>query len=433
MPTPPRSAASEHDDTKPAQISRQTKVSPTFILNDQPFCFSGTNNYYLTYKPEPMVLSVLETAQKMGLSVIRTWAFMDRGSLDGAVLNVHEPGHHDGIFFHYWDPEKGAPSYNDGPTGLEKLDFVLHHARRLNLKVILPLTNNWQDFGGMDQYLLWFGLPHHHLFFQDPRARQAYRNWAEHLISRINTIDGMPYRDDPAIFAWELANEPRTKSGKAFDTNSGWDSTTIVNWADEMSTFIKSLDPNHLVSVGDEGFLNRSGSDWTHQAEAGVDHEALTSLSNVDFGTFHLYPDHWNKTQQWGIDWIETHLEIGRALGKPMVLEEYGLKVQRPHERGAISGGESRRTVGYTNYNNAMRERGGAGSLFWLLAGLDADQKRYPDYDGFSIYQGESGYSLLSDFAKSFPANAQACQSHRQSGKLNGAGDESNFVKTKRL
>ncbi len=415
---PAVSAAALTDDTEPADIKRQTLPSHSFSIDGEPFCFAGANNYYLSYKPNDVVLDVLETAHDMGLSVIRTWAFLDRGSMDGKLRSIHEPGHQGGHYFQYWDSTRKEPAYNDGPTGLEKLDFLLHHARRLKLKVILTLTNNWQDFGGMDQYLVWYGLSHHHQFYSDAQARQAYRGWAQHLVERINSIDGVAYRDDPVIFSWELANEPRTTNGKEFDSKQGWDSTTIVQWADEMSAFLKSIDSNHLVSVGDEGFLNRHGSDWTLQAEGGVDHEALTELKNVDFGTFHLYPDHWNKSQQWGVEWIESHLQVARSLGKPTVLEEYGLRVERPDSRGTISEGGLRRQVGYTNYHNAMRERGGAGSLFWLLAGIEADGRRYPDYDGFSIYRDEPDYRLLSRLSVRFQADAQACETRRPIGDL---------------
>jgi len=47
---------------------------------------------------------------------------------------------------------------------------------------------------------------------------------------------------------WELANEPRCDSDPSGDT--------LVNWAAEISDFIKSVDGLHLVAVGDEGFYN---------------------------------------------------------------------------------------------------------------------------------------------------------------------------------
>ncbi|MDI5787504.1 cellulase family glycosylhydrolase [Bacillus licheniformis] len=67
------------------------------------------------------------------------------------------------------------------------------------------------------------------------------------MLNRVNTYNGVKYKDDPAIMAWELANEPRVQSDRT--------GNTLVEWADEMSEFIKSIDQNHLVAVGDEGFI----------------------------------------------------------------------------------------------------------------------------------------------------------------------------------
>ena len=399
------------DNYEPAPVESTDEPSPYFVLDGKPFCFAGTNNYYLSYKSEEAVLDVLETAVAMELRVVRMWGFLDRGSLDGAVRNIREPGHQEGVYFHYWDPKAQRPAYNDGPDGLQRLDFVLHHARRLGIKLVLVLTNGWRDFGGMDQYLVWYGLEQHHLFYTDERVRQAYKNWVTHIVSRTNTIDGTPYRDDPAIFAWELANEPRTMISEDFDSHTGWDTTTITKWADEMSAHVKSLDQNHMVSVGDEGFLASGRKHWAYESPHGVDHEQLTALEHVDFGTFHLYPDHWGTGHRWGINWIEDHIAVGRRVDKPTVLEEYGIHVRREQETaGAVVSGWERRKVAYVNWNNVALLRGGAGTMFWILSGMEAPGKLYPDYDHFTVYRDDESYELLRGYARRFRTQARACE-----------------------
>lgn len=36
-----------------------------------------------------------------------------------------------------------------------------------------------------------------------------YQDHVKALITRVNTINGYTYSEDPTIFAWELINEPR--------------------------------------------------------------------------------------------------------------------------------------------------------------------------------------------------------------------------------
>lgn len=394
-----------------AQSGADVKALPTpvFEYEGKPFCFAGANNYYLSYKPRPVVDAVLEAAAAMDLKVLRLWAFLDRGALDGSVPDLMgEPGK-DGVYFQYWDAGAKRPSYNDGPNGLERLDYVVSKAEKLGLKLILVLTNNWQDFGGMDQYLLWYGLDQHHLFYTDARVREAYKAWAAHLIQRKNVFSGRLYRDEPSILAWELANEPRAISGKGFDRRNGWTSATITSWAAEMSAYIKSLDPNHLVSVGDEGFLDRDGEHWTYRAADGVDHEALTSVPGVDFATFHMYPEHWSTPPGWDEAWILDHLEVARRLKKPSVLEEYGWQVERDEAQRVVRGREAR-DQRYRSWNELLLERGGAGSMIWMLADRDETGALYPDYDHFTIYRGRDSAQLLTEFARRFETESPACK-----------------------
>lgn len=322
-----------------------------FSIGNAPVYLSGANCYYLAYKSRAMVDAVLDSAAAMGIGVLRTWAFLDQPK--------------EGVVFQSWDPVAGKPVYNDGPSGLEHLDYVIYSAGLRGIRLMLPLVNNWPDFGGMDQYVSWYGLNHHAAFYSDPAIRNAYRNWATYLLTRTNTLTGIEYRHDPTIMTWELTNEARCE----------WGCADLTGWAGEMAAHLKSIDPNHLVAMGDEGFFRRFGSpDWTYDGSTGVDFEALLGIPEIDYGTFHMYPENWGMAEGYAGYWIQDHIDAGVRAGKPVVLEEYGWRDQ------------SSRNSMYELWLDAMYLGGGAGDLFWMLAATQDDGSRYPDFDGFSIY-----------------------------------------------
>jgi mannan endo-1,4-beta-mannosidase len=396
----------------PVDSALDVKLNPpaTFELSGKPFCFAGSNNYYPIYKPKPVVDDLFGAARALNLKVMRVWGMLDRGSLDGSVANTDGDGQKEGVYFQYWDPVAQRPAYNDGENGLQRLDYVLAAAAKNDIKVIVVLLNNWRAFGGIDQYLTWYKRPRHHEFYSAPELKRAYRDWVEHVVTRKNSLTGRVYRDDPTVFAWELANEPRCKGGSDFDRDTGWSERTLTDWAGEMSEYLKSLDSNHLVSVGDEGFLPGGREQWGYQANDGVDHAALTGLANVDFGTFHLYPGDWGTKPGFGEAWIIDHLKLARELGKPTILEEYGLRVERAQGMlGSVRQGWPERRDGYQRWNELMLTHGGNGALAWMLAGVDEQGARYPDYDHFAFYRDDPTGGLLKNFAQRF-ANAPACQ-----------------------
>jgi mannan endo-1,4-beta-mannosidase len=412
-----------------AQSTLDVNINPpaNFELDNKPFCFVGTNNYYLAYKPKRMVDDVLASAHTMGFPVVRIWAFIDVGSPDGtgaADTGGDGSGKKDGIYFQYWDPKLQRPAYNETDTGLVHLDYALAKARESGVKLMLVLTNNWTDFGGMDQYLKWYGRTKHHEFYTESNVKTAYKDWVAHLVGRKNTITGTPYRDDPTIFGWELANEPRCKGSGA--GSPGWDTSTIPTWTDEMSRYIKSLDPNHLVSVGDEGFLNGGGDHWAYKANDGVDHEAITAVPGVDFGTFHMYPEDWGAGLEWGKGWIADHERVARRLGKPTVLEEYGVKVSRD-DQGNVIGGLDTRIDYYTRWNSQVLKRGGNAAMAWMLAGVEEAGGVYRDYDHYSFYRNDPTADLLTRYAAEFSTAAPACKSGQ--GHEGGGGAPSPFVR----
>jgi len=353
-----------------------TRQGTQLKLDGKLFRFYGTNNYYLMYQSRLMTDDVFADAKAAGFTVLRTWGWLDIGNADGSN-SVH--GKVNGVYFQYWDPAAGAPAYNDGADGLERLDYVLYRARQSGIKLVIPFTNNWGDFGGMDQYVRWAGGTHHDDFYTDARIRGWYRDWISHLLNRTNTLTGVKYKDDPTVMTWELANEPRCQGSGAYPNSGACNAQhpeTITAWADEMTRHIKSIDRNHLASVGEEGFTcdNPTTDDWTTNCGPGTDTAALNALPAVDVMSFHLYPDGWGKDAAWGTRWIRDHVAKARDLGKAVMLGEFGFK------------DKATRNPVYREWTEAMRANGGNGFLYWILSGVQDDGTPYPDYDGFTVY-----------------------------------------------
>lgn len=328
-----------------------------FTLRNGVFYFAGTNNYYLHYASQFMIDDVLKNAVAMGLPVMRMWGFLDGNASNGFVMQPTP-----GVY-----PE----------DGYERFDYTVWQAGLLGLKLVVVLVNNWDDFGGMDQYVNWFGGTGHDDFYTNPDIKAAYKNYVRHFLHRRNRYTGHIMLDEPAIMTWELANEPRCQSDVSGDT--------LFNWVREMSFFIKSMDHQHLVSVGDEGWFNiPSNSDWTYNGSQGVDWKRNNALPTVDYGTLHLYPDYWGKDNTWALQWISDHISAGHSIGKPVVLEEYGWLDLTT--RDSI----------YQGWTDEVYKQGGNGDQFWILTGLQDDGTLYPNYDGFRVTYPSSTASVIS-------------------------------------
>jgi mannan endo-1,4-beta-mannosidase len=308
-----------------------------------------------------MILAVLDDAKAMGLNSIRVWGFMEGTSHNHTMQP--EPG--------VYTPPAGVNS------SLERLDFTVAEAKKRGIRLVIAMTNNWGDFGGMQQYVDWFDGTHHDDFYRDPDIKDAYKNYVRHLIEHKNQYTGIANKNEPAIMTWELANEPRAQSDKTGDL--------LFQWTEEMSNYVRELAPQQLIALGTEGFFTRPGhEDWAYNGNEGVDWERIITLPNINYGTLHLYPEHWSKhnAEQWGSQWIKDHADAARKANKPAVLEEYGIGKDEPQNRAFI----------YDRWTNLAYEEGLAGSMFWILTSYEQGKpdNLYPDYDGFRVVNDDS-------------------------------------------
>ncbi|MFD2078228.1 mannan endo-1,4-beta-mannosidase [Actinopolymorpha cephalotaxi] len=288
-------AAALLGSASPARAARQSPFVGTdgtrFTHNGRPFAVAGFNNHYLGWGTRAEVDDVLETAKRSGASVVRTILHSVIGSPDGSVpstwnwqstADASNMGMH-GTYLMSWDAGRGTWAFNDSAVnGLGRWDYVIWKAERLGLKLDIALIDFWQWAGGVQQVCRWF-LP-------DYNSRA--------------------YKDEPAVFAWDLMNEP-----EADNTRLTPDGTPLSeDWISRMSAYVKSIDANHLVCVGGEGFYDRSSF---------VDPGRELAIPTIDFGTWHTYPDYHGLTPAQVVELIHRHGETARQAGKPIVLQEF--------------------------------------------------------------------------------------------------------------
>jgi mannan endo-1,4-beta-mannosidase len=351
-----------------------------FHVGGSPFPVVGANCYYLAYASPRMRGDVLAVANQLGLNTIRSPAFLDcKAASSGTVPEDAWRG----VYFQCWDPDKSRPRLNEGADGLQRLDHLIADAEAAGIRLILPLVNHWPDFGGTDRYVEWFQAGSPDQFYRSPRVRGAYQAYVKQVLMRRNTVTGRLYKEEPAILAWELANEPQSITSDGCEV--------LLGWVREMSRWVKQQDRNHLLSVGDEGQFAGGAGDL-YDGRYGVDCEAFLQVADIDFGTFHMYPEAWKQPDpiKFGIQWIEQHLAAGRKACKPMLLEEFGMTV-------GVDGQSSRltRNFVYRYWLQTVLSESGAGDLAWMLASVDdLTGNLYPDYDHFTFYSAAEVMSI---------------------------------------
>jgi mannan endo-1,4-beta-mannosidase len=223
--------------------------------------------------------------------------------------------------------------YND--TILAGLDYLLQEMGKRGMVAVLYLNNSWEWSGGYGFYLEHAGegkqpRPNedgYPAFMQamtkyatNQKAHELFYDYVKFIIGRTNRYTGLAYKDDPAIMSWQIGNEPRAFSTEALPA--------FEKWLAEASALIRSLDPNHLISIGSEGAWGCEGDFdcW----------ERITADKNIDYANIHLWPYNWGwakadslienlpRAKENTKEYIDRHLAICEKIKKPLVMEEFG-------------------------------------------------------------------------------------------------------------
>ncbi len=231
-------------------------------------------------------------------------------------------------------PRQGE--FND--SILSGLDYFLDQLGKRNMKAVLYFSNTWEWSGGFGQYLQWNGYGKQPLPWQEGSTWEKFQvygskfysckpctdaldNYISVILNRTNTYTKVKYKDDPAVMAWELANEPRPLQKASIPAFEAWIHNTAA--------FIKSIDKNHMVTTGNEGEM---GSENDISVVENINNDV-----NIDYMTIHIWPKNWSWFKDTLIAasfpdilkntaaYIDRHATLAYKIHKPMVIEEFGL------------------------------------------------------------------------------------------------------------
>ena len=223
--------------------------------------------------------------------------------------------------------------YND--TILAGLDYLLQQMGERGMKAVLYLNNSWEWSGGYGFYLEQAGagkqprpnedgypafMKAMSQYALNEKAHELFYQYVRDIIGRTNRYTNVAYVDDPAIMAWQIGNEPRAFSEEAKEP--------FAQWLSKASALIRSLDKNHLISIGSEGI-------WGCENDTAL-YERVSADPNIDYMNAHIWPYNWNWAKQDSLqeniqracdnsgEYLKEHIRIARKLQKPLVVEEFG-------------------------------------------------------------------------------------------------------------
>jgi mannan endo-1,4-beta-mannosidase len=268
----------------------------------------------------------------------------------GDALTAVGPGQD---VFRAWFYQDLATS--NGSRDWSAFDHTLAVARAHGLRVIVTLADQWGscDSGpGGAVYKTEGWYTNGYRTKVGSGTTTTYRDYVAEIVTR--------YQSDPTILAWQLMNEAEIKPSLA-DTCSTNASEILRTWAADVAGLVKSIDQNHLVSLGTLG--------GGQCGMAGTQYKYVHSIGAIDLCEYHDYlPE-----AMPGDEWTGLALRIQQCaeLGKPIFVGESGQKDMSLAARAARFDAKFAAQFG----------AGVAGELVWALRTADQGGSSASSYD----------------------------------------------------
>ncbi len=262
-------------------------AAPNIQQNESQIRVDRTNRFPDEYE----IRDLLDGIRRVGGRATRTFSLSVYSPLDNG-MPVYIEGHR---------------KYNE--EAFRCLDRVIALSHEYDVRLIIPFIAS-QTFGGIrgvDEFSAIAGKPKG-AFWTDEEQKADFRHFLDFMLNRKNTVNGILYKNDPAILAWQLGNEFGSYPGDRGLKYDDW-APKIFDWSLEMAAYIKKVDPNHLIMEA-----------------GGADREKLIQDPNIDVISDHLY-EYWNRLggKPWELSPIAKEAYAQCKGRKPLMIDEFGL------------------------------------------------------------------------------------------------------------
>lgn len=134
---------------RPPPLGFVTISGTKFQLDGKDFHFAGSNAYYFPFNNNQTDVELgMRAAKKAGLNVFRTWGFNDKNVTYSSTglpqYGAEGAGPTDVVFQKF--------ANGNSTIDVTAFDKVVDAATKTGIKLVVCMTNNWADYGGMDVY-----------------------------------------------------------------------------------------------------------------------------------------------------------------------------------------------------------------------------------------------------------------------------------------
>lgn len=273
-----------------------------------------------------------------------------------------------------------------------RIDRVINYAKQNNVRLIVTLENEWENCtksmtnsANGEKLNDWY-KEGYRLWNKDHPQNNGY-NYPLTFREYVRTIVNR-YKDEPTILAWQIMNE-----AESADRSGISDPLSLYNFTKDIASLIKSIDHNHLVSLGTIGDSNAGLENgnylWMH------------SIPEIDILETHEYKDPNNPLPEP----IPKNNMAAKILGKPIFMGEAGIYANDSAVPPNIFTYQQRASL-FSNKMNAYFSNGGDGYLIWNWTNVLST----PGSQNFTYYQVDSDDPVCTTLFKNF--NPPVCETN---------------------